>query len=139
MLYQSITSITLEICLTLLGILFTLNIDIGYEILWVLVPLLWTKFLSMKLPVALQSRSVLLEWTLLVSVVQSSTVRIREALCASSALTENCFGSLFSHFGLQVAGVVAGEKGEEEGEEYDYRFTCTCIGFFYVKYTEPIY
>ena len=22
---------------------------------------------------------------------------------------------------------------------YDYRFTCTCIGFFYVKYTEPIY
>ena len=47
------------------------------------------------------------------SVVQSSTVRIRETLCASSALTESCFGSLFSHFGLQVAGVVAGEKEEE--------------------------
>ena len=104
---------TLEICPALLGVPFTLNMDIGYEILWVLIPLSWTKSLSMKLPVALQSRSALLEWTLLVSVVQSSTVRIRETLCASSALTESCFGSLFSHFGLQVAGVVAGEKEEE--------------------------
>ena len=51
------------------------------------------------------------------SVVQSSIVRIREALCISSALTESCFGSLFSHFSLQVAGVVAGEKGGEGGGE----------------------
>ena len=27
----------------------------------------------------------------------------------------------------------------EEGRKCDYRFTCTCIGFFYVKYIEPVY
>ena len=61
-LYQSTTSMTLEICPASLGLPFILNMDIGYEILWVLIPLSWTKSLSMKLPVALQSRSALLEW-----------------------------------------------------------------------------
>jgi len=41
-----------------------------------------------------------MEWTLLVSVVQSSIVRIKEALCVSRVLTESCFRSLFSHFGF---------------------------------------
>jgi len=46
-----------------------LNIDIGCKILQVLIPLSQTKFLLIKLLVALQSRSALIEWTLLVLVV----------------------------------------------------------------------
>ena len=44
------------------------------------------------------------------SVVQSSTVRIKEALHVSSILIESCFESLFFHFSLQVMGVMAGEE-----------------------------
>jgi len=35
--------------------------------------------------------------------------------------------------------LVLWQERKGRGEEYDYRFICTCIGFFYVKYTESIY
>ena len=53
-----------------------------------------------------------MEWTLLVSVVQSSTAKIREALHISNILIESCFGSLFSYFGLQVMDIIAEEEGD---------------------------
>jgi len=51
------------------------------------------KSLSMKLPVALQSRRALTEWSLLVSVVPISTGRRREVPHASKALIERSFSS----------------------------------------------
>jgi len=59
-------------------------------------------------------------------------VRIKETPCALRMLIESYFRSLLFHFGFWITGIAA-EK------ECDYRFTCTCIGFFYVKYIEPVY
>ena len=61
------------------------------------IPFEQTKSLSMKLPVALQSRRALTEWSSLVSVVPISTGRSREVPCVSKALIEKSLGSLFSH------------------------------------------
>ena len=50
--------------------------SMGQEMLWVLIPFIWTKSLFMKLLIALESKSALTECTLLVSVVLISIGRI---------------------------------------------------------------
>ena len=72
----------------------------GREILWVLIPFVWTKSLSMKLPVTLESKSSLTECTSLVSVVLISIGRMIDVLWALRVLAESHLGSLFSHFGF---------------------------------------
>ena len=67
-----------------------------------------TKSLLIKLPVALQSRRALIEWSSLVSIVPISTGRSREVSCASKVLIEKSLGSLFFHLGLQSR---AGTRG----------------------------
>ena len=67
----------------------------------VFIPFEQTKSLSMKLPVALESRRALTEWSLLVSVVPISTSRRREVSRASKVLIAKSLGSLFSHLGLR--------------------------------------
>ena len=74
----------------------------------VLIPFIWTKSLSMKLPVALESKSALTERTLLVSVVPISIGRIIDVLQASRVLVESHLGSLFSHFGFQDRAFLSG-------------------------------
>ena len=64
------------------------------------IPFERTKSLSMRLPVALQSRRASTECSSLVSVVPISTGRSREVPCMSKALIERSLGSLFSHLGL---------------------------------------
>ena len=66
----------------------------------VFIPFEQTKSLSMKLPVALESRRALTEWSLLVSVVPISTSRRREVSRASKVLIAKSLGSLFSYLGL---------------------------------------
>ena len=58
------------------------------------------KSLSIKLPVAPQSRRALIEWSSLVFMVPISTGRSREVPCTSKALIKKSLGSLFSHLGL---------------------------------------
>jgi len=77
----------------------------------VFIPFEQTKSLSIKLPVALQSRRVLTEWSSLVSVVPISTSRSREVSHASKALIEKSLGSLFSHLGLWSGAVARGLRG----------------------------
>jgi len=48
----------------------------GQEMLWMLIPFVWTKSQSMKLPIALEFKSALTECILLVSVVLTSIGRI---------------------------------------------------------------
>jgi len=77
-----------------------LNTSMGRETFQVLIPFVWTKSLSMKLPVALESKSALMECTLLVSVVLISIGRMIDIPQASRVLAESHLGSLFSYFGL---------------------------------------
>ena len=65
------------------------------------IPFEQTKSLSMRLPVALQSRRASTECSLLVSVVLISTGRSREVPRMSKVLIKRSLGSLFSHLGLQ--------------------------------------
>ena len=58
----------------------TLNTGMGQEMFQVLIPFIRTKSLSMKLPVALESKSALTECTSLVSVVLISIGRIIDIL-----------------------------------------------------------
>jgi len=62
----------------------------------------------MKLPVALQSRRALTEWSLLVSIVLIFTGRSKKVPHISKTLIERSLGSLFSHLGLWSR---AGTKG----------------------------
>ena len=71
------------------------------ERVWVFIPFEWTKSLSMRLLVALQSRRASTECSSLVSVVLISTGRSREVPRASKALIERSLGSLFFHLGLR--------------------------------------
>jgi len=72
----------------------------GREMFQVLIPFIWTKSLSIKLPVALESKSTLTECTSLVSVVLISIERIIDVPQVSRVLAESRLGSLFSYFGL---------------------------------------
>ena len=67
-----------------------------------------TKSLSMKLPVAPESRRALTEWSSLVSIVPISTGRRRKVPRVSKALIAKSLGSLFSHLGLRSG---AGTRG----------------------------
>jgi len=53
------------------------------------------------IPVALQSRRALMEWSSLVFVVPIATGRSREVLHTSKVLIEKSLGSLFSYLGLR--------------------------------------
>ena len=64
------------------------------------IPFEQMKSLLIKLLVALLSKRPLIEWSSLVSVVQISTGRSKEVLCASKVLIERSLGSLLSHLGL---------------------------------------
>jgi len=108
-------SATSEICPALLGEPSTLNTGMGRETLWVLIPFMRTKSLSMKLLVALESKSALTECTLLVSVVPISMGRTIDVPQASRVLAESHLGSLFSHLGLRGRGVLTREEGEIGG------------------------
>jgi len=101
-------STTSDIYPVLLGELLTLKTDMGLEIVWVLILLEQTKSQSMKLLVALQSKSTFTEWSSLMSVVLSSTTRTKDIPYVSSTLAENCLGSLHSHFGFQEGGLTLG-------------------------------
>ena len=78
-----------------------LNTGIGQETFQVLIPFIQTKSLSMKLPVAPESKSALMECTSLVSVVLISIGRMIDVPQASRVLAESRLGSFFFHFGLQ--------------------------------------
>ena len=65
------------------------------------IPFKQTKFLSIRLLVAPQSRRASTEWSLLMFIVPISTGRSREVPCASRALIKKSLGSLFSHLGLR--------------------------------------
>ena len=75
------------------------------------IPFEWTKSLSMRLPVALQSRRASTECNLLVSVVPISTGRSREVPRVFKVLIERSLGSLFSHLGLQSRAEIRGIGG----------------------------
>jgi len=94
----------------------------------VLIPFVRTKSLSIKLPVAPESKSALTECTSLVSVVPISIGRMIDVPRALRVLTESRLGSLFSHLGLRGRAVLTGA----EGGGCVYRFTGICIDFFYV-------
>ena len=81
------------------------------ESVQVFIPFKRTKSLSMKLPVAPESRRALTEWSSLVSVVPISTGRSKEVPRASKALIERCLGSLFSHLGLRSGAEIKGVGG----------------------------
>ena len=86
--------------------------SMGREMLRVLMSFVQTKSQSMKLPVAPESKSILMEYTLLVSVVLTSIGRMIDVLWASRVLTESRLGNLFSHFGFQGCVVLSGLEGE---------------------------
>ena len=87
--------------------------SMGQEMLWVLIPFVWTKSQSMKLPVAPESKSALTECTSLVSAVLTSIGRMINILQASRVLTESRLGNLFSYFGFQGCAVLS--RAEERG------------------------
>ena len=104
-------STTFVICPASLGELSTLKTEMFRESVRVFIPFEWTKSLSMKLPVAPQSRRALTEWSSLVSIVPISTGRSKEVLRASKALIERSLGNLFSHLGLQSGAEIKGVGG----------------------------
>jgi len=82
-----------------------------HERVQVFIPFEQMKSLSMKLPVAPQSRRALTEWSLLVSVVPISTGRSKEVPHASKALIERSLGNLFSHLGWRSGAEIKGIGG----------------------------
>ena len=77
----------------------------------VFIPFEQTKSLSMRLPVAPESRRASTEWSSLVSVVLISTGKSREVPCVSRALIEKSLGSLLSHLGLRSGAETRGTGG----------------------------
>ena len=69
----------------------------------------------MKLPVAPESKSTLMECTSLVSVVLTSIGRMIDVPQALRVLMESRLGNLFSHFGSWGCAVLSGAKGERGG------------------------
>ena len=69
------------------------------------------KSLSMRLPVAPQSRRASTECSSLMSVVPISTGRSKEVPRAFKALIERSLGSLFSHLGLWNGAEMRGIEG----------------------------
>ena len=104
-------STTSEICLALLGEPSTLKTGMLHERVQVFIPFERTKSLSIKLPVAPQSRRALTEWSSLVFVVPISTSRSRKVSRTSKALIEKSLGSLFSHLGLRSGAAARRLRG----------------------------
>jgi len=102
---------TLEICSASLGKPSILKTGMLCERVWVFIPFERTKSLSMRLPVALQSRKASIEYSSLVFVVSISTGRSREVFHASKALIKRSLGSLFSHLGLRSRAETRGIGG----------------------------
>ena len=75
-----------------------------------LMPFVWTKSLSMKLPTAPESKSTLTECTSLVLVVLIFIERMMDVLQALRVLAESHLGSLFSHFGFRDRAFLSGVK-----------------------------
>ena len=75
------------------------------------IPLEQTKSLSTRLPVALQFKRALTEWSLFVSIVLISTGRSKEVLYVSNALIKRNLGSLFSYLGLRSRAGTRGVRG----------------------------
>ena len=103
---------TLEICLASLGEPSTLKTRMLRERVQVFILFEWMKSLSMKLPVAPQSRRALMEWSLLVSMVPISTGRSRKVPRTSKALIEKSLGSLFSYLDLRSRAATRGLGGD---------------------------
>ena len=74
------------------------------------IPFERTKFLSIKLLVALLSKRALTEWSSLVSIVPISTSRSKEVPRASKALIEKSLDSLLSHLGLRSRARIGGVR-----------------------------
>ena len=84
----------------------------GQEMLQMLIPFVQMKSRSMKLPIALESKSTLTEYTSLVSVVLTSIERMIDIPRASRVLTESHLGNLFSHFGFWGCAVLSRVEGK---------------------------
>ena len=69
----------------------------------------------MKLPIAPESKSALMECTSLVSVVLTSIGRMIDVPRASRVLMESRLGNLFSYFGFWGCAVLSGVEGERRG------------------------
>jgi len=104
-------STTSEIYSASLGEPSTLKTRMLCKRVQVFIPHEQTKSLSMRLPVALQSKRALTEWSSLVSVVPISTGRSKEVPHASNVLIERSLGSLFSHLGLWSGAGTRGVRG----------------------------
>ena len=104
-------STTSEICPASLKEPSTLKMGMLCERVWVFILFKRTKSLSIRLPVALQSRRASTECSSLVSVIPISTGRSREVPHASKALIERSLGSLFSYLGLQSGAEMRGIEG----------------------------
>ena len=87
----------------------------GREMLRVLIPFVWTKSLSMKLPVAPESKSALMECTSLVLVVSISIGRTIDVPRASRVLAKSHLESFFFYLGLRGRAVLTGAEGERGG------------------------
>ena len=87
----------------------------------VLMPFVWTKSQSMKLSIALESKSALTEYTSLVFVVLTSIGRMIDILRVSRVLMESRLGNLFSHFGFRGCVVLSraerGRRGMSIGSQ----------------------
>ena len=75
------------------------------------IPFEQTKSLSMRLPVAPESRRASTEWSSLVFIVPISTGKSKEVPRASRALIEKSLGSLLSHLGLWSGAEMRGTEG----------------------------
>ena len=85
------------------------------EILQVLIPFIWIKSQSIKLPIALESKSALIECTSLVSVILTSIGRMIDIPQASRVLTESHLGNLFSHFGFWGCAILSRVEEKRRG------------------------
>ena len=105
-----------------------------HESVRVFIPFEWTKSLSMKLPVAPQSRRALTEWSSLVSVVLISTGRSKEVPHVSKTLIKRSLGSLFSHLVLRSGVEIKGVGGSVSTSSL-----LIVLGVLYSQYSELIY
>ena len=68
----------------------------------------------MKLPVAPESKSILTEYTSLVSVVLTSIGRMIDVPQTSRVLTESHLGNLFSYFGFWDCAILSEAEERED-------------------------
>ena len=81
----------------------------------VLISFIWTKFWFIKLPIAPEFKSALMECILLVFVVLIAIGRIINIPWVLRVLAESRLGNLFSHFGLRSWATLSRVEEEREG------------------------